>query len=117
MHRLLLNSTICFWKTKMFDMKEKNISNCDQTNTDFDEATWYNIAERGSKTITSKGSDSSSLATVMFCCCKTEKALPFVIFKGVYTNYGQVKKELLARVGFPESCFPYGKQRLGSTKG
>lgn len=91
-------------KIKMLDIKEENIWNCDQTNVDFDQAARYTLAERGSKTVTIKGADSSNRATAMLCCSKTEKALPFVVFKGVYTKHGLVKKELLARVGFPDNC-------------
>lgn len=92
-------------KKDMLEIKEENIFNCDQTNIDFDQAARYTLAEKGSKTVSIKGADSSNRAGVMLCCSKFEKTPPFVVFKGAYTKYGRIKKELLAREGFPENCF------------
>jgi hypothetical protein len=104
------------WKIKLLAVQPANVYNADQTNVFFSR---YTLADRGSRTVSIKGADSSARLTAMLCTNKDGgKVDPFLIFKGLVKNSGRLIKQLdqMERGVFAQRWVPIGTIILGPTK-
>jgi DDE superfamily endonuclease len=97
------------WKIKLLNVQPAHVYNADQTNVFFSMESNFTWAERGARTVSIKGADSSSRLTAMLCANMAGgKVDPFLIFKGSVKKSGHLIKQLnrmergeIERDGFP----------------
>jgi DDE superfamily endonuclease len=93
------------WKIKLLAVQPANVYNADQANVFFR----YTLPERGSRTVSNKGADSSARLTAMLCInMDGGKVDPFLTFKRSVKKTGRLIKKLdrmergfLFKDGFP----------------
>jgi hypothetical protein len=98
-------------KVRILGIDYANIYNVDETNVPFSQEHKHTYAERGSRTVGIKGSNTAQRCTVMLGANMTgdRKLTPFVIFKGVNSRGGTVRREVEGKVGYPR-MLEYGVQ-------
>jgi DDE superfamily endonuclease len=96
-----------FFKTvKMIDVSPENVYNFDQTNISFSQHSKFTLENKGAKTVSVKGAESSSRCTVMLgASWGGKKAPPFIVYIGSAERGGRIRKEIEQRtLPYPVDC-------------
>jgi hypothetical protein len=90
-------------KIRILNIDISNVYNADETNIPFSQERRYTYTGKGARTVNIKGTEGSNRCSVMLGANMTgdKKLLPFVIFKGVNSRGGTVRKEIENKHGYP----------------